>query len=122
MDHPTRRLDPHEDQAPEHPTRRLDPTGSRRRIRRPPAPEQPGADQSADPEPGDDPVGDPAAFPCPKCGGSAVGARLLTQGGVRLQRYLGLFNWRNSKVSAWVCGTCGYTEFYADDPVHLRGD
>jgi ribosomal protein S27AE len=28
---------------------------------------------------------------------------------------------RLSCISAWVCGSCGFVEFYADDPGKLRG-
>jgi predicted nucleic-acid-binding Zn-ribbon protein len=132
MDPPTRRFPPpDEEPPPEHPTRRLGPLP--RSIRRPPSPVPPtgehtelefyeGPPETAveKPSPAAAPV--EATYPCPKCGGTEVGASVHTHGSFYLQRYFGFLDWRSSDVGAWVCTDCGYTEFYAIDPANLRGD
>ena len=73
---------------------------------------------------------------CPKCGAAKIVANVLVQAGVgaiarvpeagklvaRLEQPADPEKWIQSvrteqwTFHAWVCGSCGYTEFYADDP------
>lgn len=69
---------------------------------------------------------------CPKCGAAEVLAdvRAIDRGDVNAEFEFSLACYgrpealifkqkRVSKVSAWVCGRCGFVEFYADSPSHL---
>ena len=76
---------------------------------------------------------------CPKCGMDKVMPNMLVQAGVslagkspetgkllvRLEQPIDTKKWIQTARSeewsfhAWVCGSCGYTEFYADDPDKL---
>lgn len=70
---------------------------------------------------------------CPKCGSTAVvrdakaidhydyGIANDMQVGVQRNPQAWIFkNEVRSTLSAYVCGECGYTEFYADEPGKLR--
>lgn len=70
---------------------------------------------------------------CPKCGSSEVLSNLLLRGGGEVSPYVEVtepepekrsFIWtpkyEQSTFRAWVCGACGYTEFYAESYNILR--
>lgn len=72
---------------------------------------------------------------CPKCGSSdiATDAKAIDRGGMYNTEWelsvatfkkpeALVFNEKSvSPLSAWVCLSCGYVEFYADSPEQLRG-
>lgn len=67
---------------------------------------------------------------CPKCGSTEilekVGVNTLGEGGpagqiaFRLEETSGFLK-KSTRVEAkaWICGTCGYSELYAEDPAKL---
>ena len=71
---------------------------------------------------------------CPKCGSIEIigdAKAIDDQGGMHLGEQFTVTTFgkpealifkekRTTTVSAWVCGQCGYTEFYADSPSSLR--
>ncbi|WP_459554510.1 hypothetical protein [Lacunimicrobium album] len=70
---------------------------------------------------------------CPKCGSKEVIADAMAvdhgEANMELDMTVATFktpeNWlfkgkMSTKVSAWVCGGCGFVEFYADEPWKLR--
>jgi predicted nucleic-acid-binding Zn-ribbon protein len=65
---------------------------------------------------------------CPKCGSKEVLSNLLLRGGGNVSPYVEVtepepekrsFIWtpkyEQGTFRAWVCGACGYTEFYAEN-------
>jgi predicted nucleic-acid-binding Zn-ribbon protein len=56
--------------------------------------------------------------PCPKCNGEVVGAKVMETYLMPL-KYDILFDIKTSRMEARVCTNCGYTEFYAKDPLKL---
>jgi predicted nucleic-acid-binding Zn-ribbon protein len=70
---------------------------------------------------------------CPKCGGADIisDAKAIdrSHGGVELDMSVATFRRPDAlifkekemtTVSAWVCASCGFVEFYADDPRRIR--
>lgn len=70
---------------------------------------------------------------CPKCNSTEIvrdaktidhfdyGVQHEMQVGVERNPTAWLFKGQQScTVSAWICGECGYVEFYADDPATLE--
>lgn len=70
---------------------------------------------------------------CPKCGGTNViaDAKSIDRGESFIEHDMAVATFRNpqailfkgqqvSAVSAWVCGTCGFLELYADKPEAIR--
>lgn len=70
---------------------------------------------------------------CPKCSSSDIiaDAKAIDRGDGNAQLEMSVATFRNpnaiifrgkqqSKVSAWVCATCGYVEYYADHPQDLK--
>jgi ribosomal protein S27AE len=70
---------------------------------------------------------------CPKCRSTNViaDAKVRDRGDYSVVHELSISTYRNpdallfkeerlSRVSAWVCGACGYIEFYADTPGALQ--
>lgn len=70
---------------------------------------------------------------CPKCGGTEIiaDAKAIDRGDYNSQHEMSIATFRNPQafifkdkqevtVSAWVCGSCGFIEYYADSPVRLK--
>jgi ribosomal protein S27AE len=70
---------------------------------------------------------------CPKCGSADIVAdvKVIDRGDANYQGEMTVATFRDpgalifkgkqeTKVSAWVCGSCGYMEFYADDPAAIK--
>jgi predicted nucleic-acid-binding Zn-ribbon protein len=70
---------------------------------------------------------------CPKCGCTEIiaDARAVDRGDGNSVRDMEIFTYRNpeaiifkekqmTSVSAWVCSDCGYVEYYADNPAHIK--
>ena len=70
---------------------------------------------------------------CPKCGSSDViaDAKAIDRGDCDTEQELSVGTFRKphaivfkgkltTTLSAWVCGDCGYVEFYADDPQGIK--
>jgi predicted nucleic-acid-binding Zn-ribbon protein len=70
---------------------------------------------------------------CPKCGGTDVvaDAKAIDRGDNNSQFEMSVATFgkpealifkqkQETTVSAWVCATCGYVEFYADSPSTIK--
>ncbi len=70
---------------------------------------------------------------CPKCGSKDIiaDAKAVDRGHANTERDLSVATFRNPEalmfkgklstaLSAWVCGNCGYVEFYADSPQSIK--
>jgi predicted nucleic-acid-binding Zn-ribbon protein len=70
---------------------------------------------------------------CPKCESTEIiaDAKAIDRGDSDLHREMAIATFQNPEalifkgkqettVSAWVCATCGYVEFYADNPTILK--
>jgi predicted nucleic-acid-binding Zn-ribbon protein len=70
---------------------------------------------------------------CPKCGSTEIiaDAKAIDRGHADCQKELTVATFRKpealifkqkhtSTISAWVCGQCGFVEFYADSPSPLK--
>jgi predicted nucleic-acid-binding Zn-ribbon protein len=64
----------------------------------------------------------PAPVPCPRCDGEMVSSVLLNpRGEVRVRpRDQTVFDFRESEIGAWTCGSCGYIELFAQQPEIFR--